>query len=93
MPRVSHRDKIIAFTYHGQTCSGYIITSTDIEPHYYWFFFDSKEFIQDIADSIAFTDEAGKLVPVHNYGPHVELVRIIKKLIERFIYEQGLKIS
>jgi hypothetical protein len=87
MPQLRHRDKRVVFTYHGKTCSGYILISTDIEPHYYWFFFNSQEYIENIADSIAFTDDHGKLVPVHNYTRHADLVRIIKKLIERFIGE------
>lgn len=89
MPRVNHRDKMIAFTYNGKPCSGYIITSTDIEPHYYWFFFESKEFIEAIADCIAFTMNSGRLEPVHNYSRHMDLVRIVRKLIERFIGEDG----
>jgi hypothetical protein len=90
MPRLNHRDKMVVFTYHGKTCSGHIMTSTDIEPHYYWFFFDSREFIEAIADSIAFTEDHGRLIPVHNYTRHMDLVRIVKKIIERFIGEKEL---
>ena len=87
MPREPHQRKVIAFTWKGKTCSGYIMTSLDIEPHYYWFFFDSREFIETIADSIAFTDDHGKLVPVHHYTRHLELVRVIRRVIERFLKE------
>ena len=88
MSRISHRDKPVVFTYQGRPCSGYIIASTEDEPHYYWFFFDNREFIEAIADSVAFTDDHGRLIPIHNYTPHIELVRIIKKMIERFIREE-----
>lgn len=75
----------VMFEYNGRTYSGYIVSSNDIQPHFYWFLFEDQELISKISDSIAFMSVDGKLKPVHTYTTHRELVHEVQKAVEKYL--------
>lgn len=72
----------IQFQYKGQTVSGQIISSTQIEPHYYWFYFKDSN-IQDLIndDCIGFKKKADGLHPTRIHTAHHDLVNTVRDIV------------
>ncbi|HEX6915614.1 MAG TPA: hypothetical protein VF145_10260 [Chitinophagaceae bacterium] len=81
-------NNIVAFHYMGKTCSGYVMSSTDLEPHYHWFFFNEREYIERIGESIPFIVKDGELVPANHYSEHEGLVTVIKTVLEKLLFPE-----
>ncbi len=77
----------ITFEYKGKQLSGQLISSTNLEPHYHWFYFNDAEITQTIQDDcIGFKKRGGQLTPTRVYsGQHIELVETVKRVIESHI--------
>ena len=67
--------------YNSKPCFGYIVASTDILPHYYWFIFDDLEFITLYGDAIAFKVEDDTLVPTRLYCGDESFIEKIKESV------------
>ena len=78
--------KQISFEYQGRHRSGQIISSTNIEPHYHWVYFNDQE-MQAIFkdDCIGFKKTGNNLYPTRIYTSHSELVEKVKSLVEKNI--------
>lgn len=78
--------KEISFIYQGRARSGQIISSTSIEPHYHWVYFNDKEIEQVINDDcIGFKKTAKGLHPTRIYTTNTELIETIRSLVEKNI--------
>lgn len=76
----------IVFEYKGRQHRGQIISSTTIEPHYHWFYFDDEDIIGLIEDDcIGFQKKNDELHPTRIYTRHQELVETVKKVVENNI--------
>lgn len=80
-----YRCKII---FNAKPCFGYIVASTDIHPHYYWFVFDDLSFIQLYGDAIAFKVEDDILVPTRLYCGDENFIEKIKESVD--IYRKNV---
>lgn len=76
----------ISFEYKGRKHSGHIISSTNIEPHYHWVYFNDTEMERLINDDcIGFKNTDNGLRPTKIYTTHTELVETVKAVVEQFI--------
>lgn len=76
----------IVFEYNGKKLTGQIVSSTNIEPHYHWFYFNDQEITGMINDDcIGFKIKNEQLHPTRTYTTHLELVETIKRVIENNI--------
>lgn len=83
-------DKIkTTFVHKGITYSGYIISSTDLDPHFHWFVFDDVNVIAKYGDSIAFKLEDGKLIPVYHLTSPL-FVQAVLDCVQRNLNEMQL---
>lgn len=76
----------IVFEYKGRRHSGQLISSTNLEPHYYWVYFTDeviKRLLHD--DCIGFKQRGNGLQPTKTFTVHHELVELIKKIVENQI--------
>lgn len=88
MPQLQNLNETVVFAYMGKTYSGYVVSSTDLDPHFHWFFFNDKQFAEQFSDSIAFREINGSLRPVHNYSRNAELVLSVQKAVEAYLIRQ-----
>jgi hypothetical protein len=78
--------KDIRFEYNGREHSGKIISSTNIEPHYHWFYFTDTEIKTIIKDDcIGFKKTDRGLRPTRIYTTHTELVEQVRSIVEKHI--------
>lgn len=78
--------KNIVFEYKGRKRSGQLISSTNAEPHYHWFYFDDEELTSSIKDDcIGFKKNGNQLQPTRIFTNHSELVDTVKRLVEAHI--------
>lgn len=80
--------KPVSFTYKGKSYSGYIITSTDCQPHYYWLFFKDLALIRKFGDSIGFKQKGNDLVPTQRHSDDLDFIESIKLLIQSYLSNQ-----
>jgi hypothetical protein len=73
--------KKLSFQYQGKSYTGYVIDSTDSEPHYYWLFFHDVELVKKFGDSIGFKMKNGQLVPTQRHDEDPAFVETIRELI------------
>ncbi len=76
----------IHFEYKGRQLSGHIISSTNIEPHYHWVYFNDtymEAMIKD--DCIGFKRTGNMLYPTKVYTSHLDLVEKVQKIVEQNI--------
>ena len=76
--------KKISFVYEGESYSGYVVSSTDILPHFHWFMFDDPKVIARYGDSIAYKVEEEKLVPVYHLTSP-EFVKAVEECLYRYL--------
>lgn len=76
-----HRCRII---YNAKPCFGYILASTDILPHYYWFMFEDIRFIRLYGDGIAFQVEDDKLVATRLYCGDEHFIEKVKQYVDMY---------
>jgi hypothetical protein len=74
-----------SFEFKGTTITGYIISSTDIQPHFHWFFFDDVNLIATFGDSIAFKTVDGQLEPVNIIFKHKDFIEAVKDCVRKHI--------
>jgi hypothetical protein len=72
------------FTIEGKKYSGYIISDTNHEDHYYWFVFNDDELINQFGDSIAFYVKQGVAKPVYTHSRHQELIKQLQLLVQQY---------
>ena len=76
----------VVFEYKGRQHSGFIVSSTNIEPHYHWFYFNDEHISRIINDDcIGFKKEGNDLHPTKIYKSHTDLVETVQRIIERNI--------
>ncbi|MCE3282972.1 MAG: hypothetical protein K0Q66_1709 [Chitinophagaceae bacterium] len=76
----------IVFSYKGIQHSGYIVSSTNIEPHYHWFYFNSEEIGRLLHDDcIGFKLHKNQLLPTKQFIAHSDLVETVKHIVARSI--------
>ena len=72
----------IIFSYKGRQHSGYIVSSTNMEPHYHWFCFNSKEMSKLLNDDcIGFKIQNNQLLPTRPFTAHTELVETVRSIV------------
>jgi len=77
---------MVTFEYRGKQVTGQIISSTNFEPHYHWFYFNDTEITQKIEDDcIGFKNKGGRLTPTKSFAAHTDLVEVVKKVVESHI--------
>ena len=74
------------FLHDGKAFSGRILSDTSMEPHMYWFLFDDRELMKQMADDLAFKKVNGRIVPVHALNSHHELLEAVRNEIEVFAF-------
>lgn len=78
--------KQISFEYKGRERSGQIISSTNIEPHYHWVYFNDTEMVSMIKDDcIGFKKIDDNLYPTKIYTSHTDLIEQVKSIVEKNI--------
>jgi hypothetical protein len=75
----------VSFEFKGTTVTGYIISSTDIEPHYHWFLLKDVNLINEYGDSIAFKEKDGELKSVHVMINHLDFIAAVKDCVRKHI--------
>jgi hypothetical protein len=73
----------IIFTYKGRQHSGYIVSSTNLKPHYHWFYFHDELLINTVDECIGFKESNNELKPTMPFSAPNDLVETIKNLIEQ----------
>lgn len=76
----------IVFEYQGRTLSAQLISSTQMEPHYHWVYFNDAQiasFLDD--DCIGFKQKGNGLQPTRTYVVHRELVETVQRAVETHI--------
>jgi hypothetical protein len=77
---------LCSFEFEGMTYNGHIVSSTSIEPHFYWFMFKDEFAIRKYGDSIAFKMQEGRLVPLyHLTAPG--FVAAVQQCVENMVEE------
>jgi hypothetical protein len=51
--------KEVTIPFRDKTYKGYLATSTDQYPHYYWCFIDDPQLVREIGDCISFQQDKG----------------------------------
>jgi hypothetical protein len=74
-----------SFDFKGMTVTGFIISSTDIQPHFHWFLFDDVNLIDTFGDSIAFKVDEGQLKPVSVIVKHQDFIEAVKRCVENHL--------
>jgi hypothetical protein len=78
--------KEISFEYKGRQHSAQLISSTTLEPHYHWVYFNDKELEMLINDDcIGFKRTDKGLHPTKIFTVHPELIEKIRSLVEKNI--------
>ena len=81
---MSSKKQRCSFDFEGRTYTGYVVSSTDIEPHFHWFVFDDRNVVAQYGDSIPFKIEEGKLLPqYHLTSP--DFVAAVQTCVQQFI--------
>ncbi len=75
----------IVFTYDGKKHTGYIISSTNLQPHYHWFYFNDEELIKQVDDCIGFKLQNNELTPTRHFKNHDHLVETVKQIVQQRI--------
>lgn len=76
----------IVFDYKGRQHSAQLISSTNIEPHYHWVYFNDEDIITSIKDDcIGFKKKGSQLQPTRIFANHSDLVETVKKTVEEHI--------
>lgn len=76
----------IVFEYKGRQLSGQLISSTNMEPHYHWFYFTDDSLSKIIEDDcIGFKKKGNQLQPTKTFSGHIELVETVKRIVESHI--------
>lgn len=76
----------IVFVYKGKQHTGQIISSTNAEPHYHWFYFKDEVLSKMINDDcIGFKKKGNQLHPTKIYTSHFDLVEKVKSIVEQSI--------
>ena len=84
-------DKVkVSFVFEGINYVGYLVCSTDILPHFYWFVFEDAAVIATYGDSIAFKLEEGELIPVYHLTSPL-FVNAVKECVQKCIDEKERK--
>jgi hypothetical protein len=73
----------IVFTYQGKKHTGYIVSSTNLEPHYHWFYFNDQELINEVDECIGFKIQNNVLTPTRSFRKHNQLVETVKDIVEQ----------
>jgi hypothetical protein len=82
---MSLRD-MITFEYKGKQRTGQIISSTNLEPHYHWVYFNDEEITRTIQDDcIGFKKKGDQLTPTRIFTAHTELIETVKRVVENHI--------
>jgi hypothetical protein len=77
----------VIFEYNGRTHTGQIVSSTNVEPHYHWVYFNDQDITKLINDDcIGFKKKDNQLQPTKIYTSHLELVETVKRVVEMNIY-------
>ncbi len=63
---MSSKKQLYSFHFEGNTYNGYVVSSTDILPHFHWFVFEDRNVIAKYGDSIAFKVENDQLIPQYH---------------------------
>lgn len=79
--------KEVSFTFGNKSYRGYLATSTEEYPHYYWCFIDDPHLVKEVGDCITFQqDKGGQLKPAESFPKsHQELVSNIQTAIQQTI--------
>jgi hypothetical protein len=73
----------VVFEYKGRQYKGQIVSSTNVDPHYHWFYFNDKDISKLINDDcIGFKKKGNQLQPTKIYTSHSELVETVKRVVE-----------
>ena len=75
-------EKKVDFQYCGKTYSGYVVISTEMEPHYYWLFFNETEMVRKFGDGIGFKKKGDDLVPTQQYYREADFIENVKTIIK-----------
>jgi hypothetical protein len=76
----------VVFEYKGRQHSGFIVSSTNVEPHYHWFYFNDEHIPGIIKDDcIGFKKKGNQLHPTKIYTSHTDLIEKVKSIVERTI--------
>lgn len=62
----SNQKQFYSFHFEGNTYNGYVVSSTDILPHFHWFVFEDRKVIAKYGDSIAFKVVNDELTPLYH---------------------------
>jgi hypothetical protein len=77
-------DEKVSFVFEGVRYTGHIVSSTRLEPHFYWFMFEDAAAIKQYGDSIAFKIDKGRLIPLyHLTAPH--FVKAVQECVQEFL--------
>ena len=72
------------FEFQGITYSGYIVSSTDIQPHFHWFMFNDPSVIEQYGDSIAFKVEANQLIALYHLTA-ADFVAAVQHCVQQYL--------
>ncbi len=73
----------IYFHYNGKRYSGYVVSSLEKQPYYFWFNLNDTELIEEIGDdTITFQFQEGKLAPTHLRAKTAALVHEVQQAIQ-----------
>jgi len=78
----------VSFDFQGITIAGYIISSTDMQPHFHWFLLEDANLIERFGDGIAFKEDNGKLEPVRLLPKHRDFIVEVRKCVEQNILKE-----
>lgn len=70
------------FEFEGVSYCGHIVSSTSIEPHFYWFMFEDEHAIRTYGDSMAFKMHNGKLIPLYHLTSP-QFVAAVQECVEK----------